>query len=111
MIDGILRPITLFPRKLDTINGIAFYFLGKMVEDVLHSWIYMVGSPKEAKNFACRISVSSIDGKEEHFHKGPVFPLDDNCETVMGNDSIFSMKNTLARRMFDDEFNLTFKNL
>lgn len=69
-------------------------------------WVYMIGSPSEAKNYTSSISVASKDGNEIYIRKGPVFTLDNDYETVMENDSIFKIKYSFVKQMLDESSNL-----
>ena len=69
-------------------------------------WVYMVGSPSEAKNYTSSISVASKDGNEIYIRKGPVFTLDDDFDAVMENDSIFKIKYSFAKQMLDESSKL-----
>ena len=71
-----------------------------------HMWVYMIGSPSEAKNYTSSISIASKDGNEIYIRKGPVFTLDDDYETVMENDSIFKIKYSFAKQMLDESSKL-----
>ena len=71
-----------------------------------HMWVYMIGSPSEAKNYTSSISVASKDGNEIYVRKGPVFTLDNDYETVMENDSIFKIKYSFAKQMLDESSKL-----
>ena len=69
-------------------------------------WVYMIGSPSEAKNYSSTITVASQDGNEIYIRKGPVFTLDDDYETVMENNSIFKIKTSFAKELMDESSKL-----
>jgi hypothetical protein len=69
-------------------------------------WVYMIGSPSDAKNYTSSISVASKDGNEIYIRKGPVFTLDDDYETVMENDSIFKINYSFAKQLLDESSKL-----
>ena len=69
-------------------------------------WVYMIGSPSEAKNYTSTISIASKDGNEIYIRKGPVFTQDDDYETVMENDVIFKIKYSFAKQMLDESSKL-----
>ena len=69
-------------------------------------WVYMIGSPSEAKNYSSTITVASQDGNEIYIRKGPVFTLDDDYETVMENNSIFKIKTSFAKQLMDESSKL-----
>ena len=60
-------------------------------------WVYMIGSPFEAKNYTSTISIASKDGNEVYTRKGPVFTLDDDYGTVMEKNSILRSKPLLPK--------------
>ena len=81
------------------------YFMNGQNENC-YIWVYMIGSPFEAKNYTSTISIASNDGNELYTRKGPVFTLDDDYGTVMENNSIFKIKTSFAKEFMDESSKL-----
>ena len=47
------------PRKIDLIDGVDFYLVGEVVSNIMHVWIYIVGSPLEAKKYSYTLSIKN----------------------------------------------------
>ena len=45
--------------KIDLIDGVDFYLVGKVVSNIWHVWIYIVGSPLEAKKYSYTLAIST----------------------------------------------------
>ena len=64
------------PRKIDLIDGVDFYLVGKVVHNIMHGWIYIVGSPFEARNYSYTLSITGNTGDKTTYHSF-VKPLDE----------------------------------
>ena len=53
------NPKGWIPRKIDLIDGVDFYLVGEVVSNIMHVWIYIVGSPLEAKKYSYTLSIKN----------------------------------------------------
>ena len=78
------------PRKIDLVYGVDFYFVGKVVSNIMHLWIYIVGSPLEANNYAYTMSITGKI-RDKFTYQGFVKPLDDGPDDIIAKQLIFTV--------------------
>ena len=61
--------------KLETSDAVFFLVKQKQC-DTFRFWVYFIGSPLEAKNYSCNLSIADKAGKEKFDFQGKVFTLD-----------------------------------
>merc|ERR1712080_758217 len=64
--------------------------------------IYFFGSPDEAKEFSCTISVANKDG-EKFTYTGKVHTLDEKVDDIIASASCFMIHNNVVKRSLDEE--------
>ena len=77
------------PRKIELVNKHDLFFVGKVVHSILYAWIYIVGSPIEARNYSCSISVTDRSGNKFAFYGQAVKPLDEGHYDVIAKQAVF----------------------
>ena len=93
------------PRKIDLIYGVDFYFVGKVVSNIMHAWIYIVGSPLEAKNYAYTMSITGKIRDKFTYH-GFVKPLDDGPDDIIAKQLVFMVGVEVLKELKDENGNL-----
>ena len=94
------------PRKIE-INGQSDFFLvGTVVNNILNFWVYILGSPHEAKNYACTLSVNGKKGNKFTYYDY-VKPLDMGPADVINKQSLFMIGPEIAKNSRDE--NLEFQ--
>ena len=93
------------PRKIDLIYGVDFYFVGKVVSNIMHAWIYIVGSPLEAKNYAYTMSITGKIRDKFTYH-GFVKPLDDGPDDIIAKQLVFMVGVEAMKELKDENGNL-----
>ena len=60
----------------------------------MYRWIYLLGSPDEAKNFYCHISCKNIAKGAKITYFDQVRSVDEDYETIIDNGDAFIIKRT-----------------
>merc|ERR1712212_20739 len=89
------------PRKIELIKGVDFYLVGKAVNSIMHIWIYFLGSPLEAKNYAYTLSIEGKNGTKYSFYDH-VIPSDERTDNIIAKQQVF-MIGTEVMSKFSDE--------
>merc|ERR1712080_513961 len=89
------------PRKVELINGVDFYLVGKVVNSIMYAWIYFLGSPLEAKNYAYTMSVGGSNGIKSSFHD-QVIPLDEGANDIIAEKSVFMIGSRAMKKLCDE---------
>ena len=66
--------------KID--NGVNFILVGKVIEKAALFWLYIVSSPKQAKNYAYTLSVSGENGRKFTYYDYAK-PLDEGYDEII----------------------------
>ena len=53
-----------FPKIIRTSNGLNFFLVGKVINQVANFWLYILSSPIQAKNYAYTLSVTGKNGNK-----------------------------------------------
>ena len=93
------------PIKIDLIYGVDFYLVGKVVSKIMHVWIYIVGSPLEAKNYAYTMSITGEIRDKFNYH-GFVKPLDDGPDNIIAKQLVFMVGVEAMKELKDENGNL-----
>ena len=76
-------------KKIEMNNGsVCFYLITELDQNGLHSWVYIHGSPHEAKNFAYTISMRGNNEKKITYYDY-VEPLDEKPDDVKAEGLVF----------------------
>jgi hypothetical protein len=67
----------------------------------MHIWVYIVGSPHEAKNYTCTLSVNGKDGNKYSYY-GYVKPLDEGPLDIIAKQSLFMIGTEIAKNSRDE---------
>ena len=104
------------PSKFE-IEGRSFIFTGKIEDKNFHRWVYIIGSPEEAKHFSF---VFKLFGKNasaaSNIFEGKVAAIDESFDTLMDAGKCFSIPHRSFMAQFVDsdgrhEFSVDIKNL
>ena len=88
-------------RKI-VINGQNDFFLvGNVVNNIMHFWVYIFGSPHEAKNYACTLSVNGKNGNKFTYYDY-VKPLDEGSADIIAKQSLFMIGTEIAKNSRDE---------
>ena len=95
---------TFWIRKI-IINGKHDFILvgdGRDVrKGILRFWVYIIGSPHDAKNYACTLSVNGKDGNKYTYY-GHVKPLDEGPLDIIAKQSVFMIGTEIAKNSRDE---------
>ena len=94
-----------FARKIEPINGVDFYLAGIIDDTHCYLWIYFLGSPFEAKNYANTISVEGRDGTKISSY-GNVIPLDVCYGDVVDKKAVFTIRSEAVRSLGNEDSKL-----
>ena len=110
-IDGHYTPFSF------EIEGRSFILVGKIKDKIHHRWVYIIGSPEEAKHFSF---VFKLFGKNNpsvsNIFEANVSAIDESFDTLMDAGKCFSIPHRSFMAQFVDsdgrhEFSLDIKNL
>eukprot|EP00093_Oithona_nana_P007793 07793.XXX_406053_406880_1 [CDS] Oithona nana genome sequencing. len=80
-----------FPLKIE-IDGKSFILAGKVKDKIYHRWVYIIGSPEEAKHFSF---VFKLFGKNASaastLFEGKVAAIDESFDTLMNAGKCFTI--------------------
>ena len=111
---GIDCPSTAFNFEIE---GRSFILVGKIKDKIHHRWVYIIGSPEEAKHFSF---VFKLFGKNNpavsNIFEANVSAIDESFDTLMDAGKCFSIPHRSFMAQFVDsdgthEFSLDIKNL
>ena len=112
--DGSVREGNWNSVKLTSTENNVLYIAGCIEKDAFHSWIYMLGSPEEVKNFSFTQSVTNKD-KEKYTFSGPVYPLDKDKFAIIASEATFRIGTKAFKRSLNENMVLnievTIRNL
>ena len=83
-----------------TFNNGTFVFCKRFLDSTLYMWVYILGSPNEAKHFSYTLKVVGKDGKYENSFKGEVVAIDEPFETLWKTGKCF----TIRREAFNAQY-------
>ena len=86
-----------------TLNNQTFLLLNKTEEGVVYSWVYILGSPKDAKQFSFTLNI--YGKKAENSFKGQVAAIDESFDTLSGAGKCFVYPHKMFVAQFLDEEN------
>ena len=95
----------IFPRKIDLIDGVDFYLVGKLGSNIMYAWIYIVGSPLEAKSYAYTMSITGKIRDKFTYH-GFVKPLDEGPDDIIAKQLVFMIGVEAMKELKDENGNL-----
>ena len=64
-------------------------------------WVYIFGSPHEAKNYACTLSVNGKNGNKFTYYDY-VKPLDEGSADIIAKQSLFMIGTEIAKNSRDE---------
>ena len=88
-------------------NGPTFFRVGQVKNRVVHFWLYIFGSPEQAKNYNYQMTATNFE--EEFTYKGKVLTLDEDFESILARQGMLSVGIEAARRMKNEENGLEIK--
>ena len=107
------------PHQVKTPDAMQFYFVGFRQNSTKLSfiWIYAIGSPEEAKNYKCSISLAR-SGKTSTY-EGSVHTLDEHYEDIVEKRNAFviddhelkQFRTSTQMRTFEVEFQFSIRRL
>ena len=74
--------------------GKTFFEVGRIQGNLMYRWIYLLGSPDEAKNFFCHITCKNIAKGAKIIYFDQVRSVDEDYETIIDNGDAFIIKRT-----------------
>ena len=86
-----------------TLNNQTFLFAHKTADKVVYKWVYILGSPTEAKNFSYTLKL--IGRKSELSFKGKVAAIDETYDTLFESGKCFAIPHKALKAQFVDEDN------
>ena len=86
-----------------TLNNQTFLFGGKTTDKIVYQWVYILGSPDEAKNFSYTFKL--IGRKSENSFKGKVASIDEDFDTLFESGKCFAIPHKALIAQFVDEDN------
>ena len=90
------------PQKC-TLNNQTFLFAQKTDDKVVYKWVYILGSPTEAKNFSYTLKL--IGRESEISFKGKVAAIDESFDTLLESGKCFAIPHRVLKAQFVDEDN------
>ena len=88
---------TNWMSKLSLCN-VDFFLVGRLENDIVFFWIYILGSRFEAKKYAYTLSVTGKTGIKSTFHDH-VKPLDEAAKDIIANKSVFMIGFEFAKML------------
>ena len=86
-----------------TFNNQTFLFAKRTVDKVIYQWVYILGSPTEAKNYSYTLKL--IGAKSEISFKGKVAAIDESFDDLFESGKCFSILHKAFMTHFLDEDN------
>ena len=86
-----------------TLNKQTFLFAQKTEDKVVYKWVYILGSPTEAKNFSYTLKL--IWRKGEISFKGKVAAIDETFDALFESGKCFAIPHNALKAQFVDEDN------
>ena len=96
---------TWLPRKLDFLNDVDLFFVGKVINNIYHCWIYIVGSPLEVKNYAYTMSFTTK--QEKLIYYGHVKPLDESGDDIIARKSVLMIGSEIVKSSRDENMKIS----
>ena len=97
------KPIATSLRKFE-FNGTILYLVGRQVNSIMYFWVYIHGSPYEAKNFKYTLSVEGKNGNKFTYSDN-VKPLDEKPDDIMciGEPSALMIGIEVAKKIRNED--------
>lgn len=93
---------SFWPTKLQATNGDIFFQVDRIGSDeIMHFWVYFMGSSEEAANYSYTFYLTG-KSQEEFIYHGPVVPLDENHKDVIKNHRTFIIGTQAIKRLIED---------
>lgn len=90
-------------KKTLSFDGALFFFVGKVVDNILYLWIYYSGEPNDVTKYSCVINACNKIGELFHY-KGTVHSLD---EEDNASQSVLMLGVSAATKdLFDEKVQL-----
>ena len=100
------------PAKI-TLNNQTFLFCQKTRNDIIYKWVYILGSPIEAKHFSYTLKL--IGRETKSFFEGKVATIDEPFDTLFKAGKCFAIPHEAFIAQFVDEnkyeYSLEIRNL
>ena len=88
---------TNWVSKMSLCN-VDFFLVGRLENDIVFFWIYILGSRFEAKKYAYTLCVTGKNGIKSTFHD-QVKPLDEAAKDIIANKSVFMIGFEFAKML------------
>ena len=86
------------------LDGRMFYSLIKVKNQILYHWIQFLGSPNEAKNYACTLEYYANDASQRTcVYTNHVIPIDEASESIISSFKCFAMPLGMLKAQFIDK--------
>ena len=86
-------------------NNHTFLWLSKFEDKIVHMWVYMIGTPNEARQFSYRLSFMN-NGKASLTFEGKVATLDESFDALSDDGKCFAIpRKTFLAQFVDDTYN------
>ena len=89
-----------FPKIIKISNGLNFFLVGKVINQVANFWLYILSSPVQAKNYAYTLSVTGKNGNKFTYYDHAKTLDTKSCEItdkqlvfMIGIEAIKEMRN------------------
>ena len=94
-------------EKIELVNKYDLFLVGKVIDSILYAWIYIVGSPIEARNYSCSISVTDKSGNKFAFYGQAVKSLDEGPKKVIAKQAVFMIGTEVIKNSKDEHDKLS----
>ena len=86
----------------------TFFAVGKIKDNIMYYWVYILASPDEAKNYFYRATLKG-ESEKEFSSYCQVRSLNESCEEIIANHDTFAIPVRMAKRFTNDELKIKFK--
>ena len=92
--DVVLYCFCIMKPVMIVIDGNVFFYVMHYRDKMFHSWIYLHGSPLQAKNYSYTLEYKNEENTVSSRHVGKVIPIDESNKAVIekGNCMVVSDK-------------------
>ena len=93
-------------KKTLSFDGALFFFVGKVIDNILYLWIYYFGEPNDATKYSCVINAYNKIGESFHY-TGTVHALDEEDNEIIASQSLLMLGVSAATKdLFDEKVQL-----
>jgi len=82
-LDVVIYHLLIVKPVMIVIDGNVFFYVMHYREKMFHSWIYLHGSPLQAKNYSYTLEYKNDENTISSRHVGKVIPIDETSKEVI----------------------------